>query len=312
MSHPVYLVTGEAFLIDEALAKVRSEVGTDALSEISFSALDDSAAIMSALQTPSLLGDRRLVVVRDAGSLKKEQVAALEAYMASPSPHAVLVLVASGRTKLAAAAKKAGTTVDVQAPKGRRLVAWVRARGKERGLKLDERAGWTLIDAIGNELRDLDAALEQLATSLGKGVSAGPGEVRRVFPRLADERIFAFTDAVGERRLPAAMTALRRLLEQGDEPLMIFGALSSHVRRLLVARPLADRGPGALAGELGMPEWRAEKLHRQVRAYREEELAGAMGILADTDVEMKGGDLPPEIVLERAVIQIVTGTGGRQ
>jgi hypothetical protein len=30
-----------------------------------------------------------------------------------------------------------------------------------------------------------------------------------------------------------------------------------------------------------------------------------MGVLADTDVELKGGDLPPGVALERAVVQIV-------
>jgi DNA polymerase III delta subunit len=32
-----------------------------------------------------------------------------------------------------------------------------------------------------------------------------------------------------------------------------------------------------------------------------------MEVLAATDVEIKGGDLPPDAALERAVIQIVTG-----
>lgn len=32
-----------------------------------------------------------------------------------------------------------------------------------------------------------------------------------------------------------------------------------------------------------------------------------MEVLAETDVEMKGGDLPPDIALERAVVQIVDG-----
>ncbi|HEX2195863.1 MAG TPA: hypothetical protein VHJ76_02965 [Actinomycetota bacterium] len=56
-----------------------------------------------------------------------------------------------------------------------------------------------------------------------------------------------------------------------------------------------------------MPSWRAERLQRQCRSYREEELVRALHVLAATDVEMKGGDLPPEAALERAVVQIVTG-----
>ena len=131
--------------------------------------------------------------------------------------------------------------------------------------------------------------------------------MRRAFPRLADERVYAFTDAVGDRRLNTAMEALRRLLEQGDEPLVVFGALVSQVRRMLVARAVADGGKRAVRDALGLPEWRAERVLRQARSYREEELAGAMSELATADVDMKSGDLTPEVALERAVVTIVGG-----
>jgi DNA polymerase-3 subunit delta len=128
-----------------------------------------------------------------------------------------------------------------------------------------------------------------------------------MFPRLADQRVFAFTDAVGDRRLQLAMGSLRRLLEQGDEPLVLFGSLVAHVRRMLRARRYADQGTAAVAEAMGLPAWRAERLQKQARAYREDELVGALSVLAAADVEIKGGDLPPEVALERAVLQIVGG-----
>lgn len=306
MSAPVYLLSGETFLAEEAIDRIRAEAGTDPLSEASFGADAAAPEILGALETPSLLGGRRLVVVREANDLAKDAVEALLRYLESPSPSAVLVLVASGRTKLDSAVKGAGR-IALEAPKGRRLVGWIRERGRERKLRVDDRAGWALVDSVGTELRDLDHALQQLSTALGEGAAVGAAEVRTAFPRLADERVFAFQDAVGERRLPVAMTALRRLLEQGDEPLMVFGALSSQIRRMLRARRSADVSAKAVADAMGLPAWRAERLQRQCRSYREEELAGALRVLAATDVEMKGGDLPPEAALERAVVQIVTG-----
>lgn len=307
MSAPAYLLTGETFLAEEAIDRIRAEADTDPLSEASFGADTPAAEILGALGTPSLLGGRRVVVVRDAHDLAKDRVEALKAYLEAPSPSAVLILVAPARTKLDAAVKAAGTVVTLDAPKGRRLVGWIRERAREHGLRVDDRAAWALTDSVGTELRDLDGALTQLSTGLGTGATVGAADVRKAFPRLADERVFAFQDAVGERRLPAAMTALRRLLEQGDEPLMVFGALSSQVRRMLRARRFADQGAKAVGDAMGLPGWRAERLQRQCRSYREEELVTAMDVLATTDVEMKGGDLPPEAALERAVVQIVTG-----
>jgi DNA polymerase-3 subunit delta len=308
VSSPAYLLTGHELLAEEALAQLRAELDSDPLSEASFDPSAAAAEIVTALETPSLLGGRRLVVVREAQSLTKEQNETLARYLESPSPHAVLVLVASGRTRLADAVKEAGAVISLDAPRGRRLVAWLRERARGAGLRLDERAGWALIDAVGTELRAVDAALEQLATALPGGARVGTGDVRRLFARHADERIYAFTDAVGDRRLDVAMTALRRLLDQGDEPLVLFGALTSQIRRMLVAREVSG-GARAVGAALGLPEWRAERLQRQARSYREEDLVAALGALAEADVEMKGGDLPTEAALERAVVRIVTRPG---
>lgn len=303
----VYLLTGEPFLAGEALDKIRASEKTDPLAEASFDPDTDLAELMGALDTPSLLGGRRLVIVRDAQSLKKDQNEALERYIASPSPQAVLVLVSAGKSKLEGAVKKAGTVVTLDMPKGRRLVTWIRERSIAHGLKMDDRGAWALIDALGASLRDLDGALEQLSTQLGHGAKIGGAEVRQAFNRLADERIYALTDAVGDRKLALAMTALRRLLEQGDEPLVIFGAINNHMRRMLRARRYADQGPKAVGDAMGLPGWRAERLHKQARAYREEELVSAVELLAHTDVELKGGDMPGPAALERMVLQIVTG-----
>ncbi|MFN2488552.1 MAG: DNA polymerase III subunit delta [Actinomycetota bacterium] len=308
MSASVYLFSGHEFLTHEALQRLRNEVGADPLSEASFDASASSADMLAALETPSLLGGRRLVVVHDAGALTKDQTEALGSYIGSPSPHTVLVLMTGGRTKLAEVVRRSGEVIALEAPKGRRLVGWIRERARGHRLKLDDRAGWALIDSVGGDLRDLDGALEQIATNTGPEARIGAPEVRRLFPRLADERVYAFTDAVGDRRLNVAMTALRRLLDQGDQPLVIFGSLAAQIRRLVLARSVAEGGARAVGEVLGLPEWRAERLNRQARSYREEELVAAMGTLATADVEMKGGDIPPEVALERAVVEIVGST----
>lgn len=307
MTASVYLLSGDGFLVDEALAKLRTEVGADPLSEITFDATDDATDILTALRTPSLLGGARVVVVTNAQEIRKADAGPLVSYVESPDPSSILVLTAAGRTALDAAAKKAGGLVQLDAPKGRRLVSWLRGQAKKRGLKIDDKVAWTLTDAVGTELRSLDAALEQLSTQLGSSARIQPAQVRNAFPRLADGRMYTFTDAIGDRNLPVAMTSLRRLLEQEEPPLVLFGAFASQMRRMLRAKSVSDGGVDAVATAVGFPRWRAERLHRQTRTYKEEELLDAMAVLADTDVEMKGGDLTPEAALERAVILVVAG-----
>ncbi|MGH2698740.1 MAG: DNA polymerase III subunit delta [Actinomycetota bacterium] len=306
MAEAFYLLTGEEFLAGEALDKIRAETESDPLSEVSLDASVPAQHIVEALETASLLGGTRLVVVESAQDLRKEHLEALERYLESPSASSVLVAVAAGRNaRLADLAKRTGTVVSLDAPRGRRLVSWIKKQGGVHKLTVDDRAAWALTDTIGNELRDLDGSLSQLATQLGGGSKVGAGEVRKAFSRLADERIYAFTDAVGERRMSDAMATLRRLLDQGEPPLVLFGALSNHVRRLLQAHRFDTT---KAAGDFfGLPDWRTERLLSQARTYREEELISAMTLLAETDVEMKGDAPLPQVPLEEAVARIIAG-----
>ena len=306
MAEVFYLLTGEEFLAGEALDKLRAEAETDPLSEVTLDATVPAQHIIEALETASLLGGTRLVVVEGAQDLRKEHIEALERYFESPSSTSVLVAVASGRNaRLSDLAKRAGAVVGLDAPKGRRLAAWIKQQGRIHKLTVDDRAAWALIDSVGNELRDLDGALSQLATQLGAGSRVGQAEVRKAFTRLADERIYAFTDAVGERKMADAMGTLRRLLDQGEPPLVLFGALSNHVRRLLQAHRFdSTKAAGSF---FGMPDWRTERLMAQARTYREEELISAMTLLAETDVEMKGDAPLPQVPLEEAVARIIAG-----
>lgn len=308
MTRPVYLLRGDEFLVEEALIELRGELLADPLSEIGFDASAEMADVMTALQTPSLLANGRLVVLRDAHALTKDQAASMSEYLEHPTPDSTLVLTATARSKLDDVVKRVGSLVALEAPRGRALVTWIKQRATTRELRLDDRAAWALIDCVGGELRDLDGALEQLVTALGPGARISPREVLHAFPRLADERMYALTDAVGDRRLPVAMGTLRRLLDQGDHPLVLLGALTSQIRRMLIARAVAHQGSRAVADALRLPGWRAERVERQARAYREEELVAAMSVLAAVDLELKG-DWPAEAAeaaLERAVVRIIS------
>jgi DNA polymerase III subunit delta len=307
MSQPVYLLVGDQFLAEETLDKIRAEAQTDPMSEVFLDAGAGPSDILNAADTLTLFGGKRLVVIHDVQSLTKAAREALDRYLAKPSEGSVVVLIASGRTNLAKSVEAVGAVINLELPRGRGLVTWLRERARERGLKLDDRGARALIESVGNELRDLHTALEQLATGLGPGGVVGPEDVYRAFPRFADERVYALTDAVGERKISVAMITLRRLLEQEDAPLVVFGALTAHIRRLIVARAYADKGARAVGDALGFPPWRAKKIYEQAKGFRQEELNEAMQILAETDVEMKGGDLSPEAALERAVLRIVAG-----
>ncbi|MDQ3985913.1 MAG: hypothetical protein M3280_05385, partial [Actinomycetota bacterium] len=118
MKH-IYFLVGEPFLVDEALAKIRSETGSGSLSEVRLDADSAAPEILNALETPTLLGGPRLVIVEEAQGLGKEAVAEIERFIESPSSESVLVLVANRKTALARLVDKKGAVVTLDPPRGR-------------------------------------------------------------------------------------------------------------------------------------------------------------------------------------------------
>ena len=309
MSSAAYLLVGDPFLQGEAVEKIRAEVAADSLAEDVFDASSDVHEIVTALETPSLFGGRRLILVHDAGRLTKAQNQVLESYLKAPSEGSVLVLLSTRTTPLVEAVRACGAVVALEPPRGRALVGWVRQRARNRSLRIDDRAAWALIDVIGGDLREIDSALDQLSTRRQEGSVVSLEDVNESFGRHSEEQVWALTDAVSQRKPLEAVTALRRLLEQGNDPVFVLGALAAQVRRLLIAKRHADGGPRAVASALGLHGYPAQKLHRQAGIYREEELTSALQILAETDLDLKTGELPgpegAEMAVERAVVRLL-------
>ena len=117
----VYLLVGELFLADEALDKIRAEAGTDPLSEVILEPTATSSEVLEALGTPTLLGGKRLVIVNDAHELKKDARTEFESYIEDPSPSAVLVLIASGRTPLDQSGREERRRRLARAPQGKEV-----------------------------------------------------------------------------------------------------------------------------------------------------------------------------------------------
>jgi DNA polymerase III subunit delta len=260
------------------------------------------------LRTTSLFGGRTCIVVRGletlaAGGLKDE----LERYLDDPSPDAVLVLVARGLgkvQKIAKLAKANGERVDVKAPADWDDRGWDRLVGEEFR-RLQRKADATAIaairthagsdaGAIASQVGSVCAAHEGIATLTGQHVDAvvqGHGKASG----------FAVADAIGDRDPAEALLALRGALDAGDAPLAILGAVTYRMRQLLLVRSGANAKDAGIRND---GQYRRSKA--VAAAFHPGELAWCHDRLARLDLELKGSELPDELVLEFAVIEVAS------
>lgn len=153
----------------------------------------DAGALGSLLGTPPMMAERRAVVLRDPGALKKEARAALDRYLQRPAPDTVLVMVApAGAKPDRALATAAGAGAFDFAPLGGdRTLRWIAHHAATAlGVRVTPGAARLLQEAVGNDLPQLAAELDKLA-SYAQGVAQGSA------PDSTQDGVAIDEDAVG-------------------------------------------------------------------------------------------------------------------
>ena len=244
------IVGAERLLRREALDRVLRQAGAES-DPLGPSRFDGESAelvdVLDDLRTPSLLGDRRVVIVDDADELITKHRAALERYCADPSPSGVLVLLCDSMPKTTRLYKQIAATGELvfcEPPKGNQVGAWLTERAVGTyGKKLAGPAGSALRDHLGTDLGRLDAELSKLAAYVGQRDRIEVADVAECTGRLREERVFAVVDT-----MVAGDTA--KALERWDQvmatdraaPQRAIGGFAYSVRKWTQARRLKGRG----------------------------------------------------------------------
>ena len=311
------IVGDEELLVDRAVAAVVAAV-RDTDPEVDVHDLVPSQVGMSTLvevTSPSLFGDRRVVVLRSAQDLTKDLAATVTDYLKDPADDVNLVLTHAGGNKgkalLQAAIKAGAHRVDCKGP-GRpaERVAFVKGEFSQAGRQITNDAAQALVDSVGSELREIAAACTQLIADTEGRVDAEA--VARYHSGKAEASGFTVADRAVEGRLPEALEQLRWSLAVGTAPVLINSALAGAVRGVAVAaQPPRGVSEAELAKRAKVPPWKLRTLRQQARGWSPAGITRAMAVVAETDALIKGAGRDPEYALERAVIEIAQARGRR-
>jgi DNA polymerase-3 subunit delta len=305
---PVVLVLGdEELLVSRAIAETAAQArAADPQAEVR--ELDAAGLLpgeLAELLSPSLFGGNRVAVLLNGQDARKELVAVVLDYLKQPDPEVTLVVTHAGGVKGKAFADglaKAGATVVAAArlTKHRERVDFVTGEFRRLGGKCGPDAAEALLDAVGNDLRELAAACAQLTADTGGRIDVET--VSRYYRGKAEVSGFTVADAAVAGDTAAALEALRWALHTGVDPVPIADALADGVRT--VAR-VASAGRGSafqLAAGLGMPAWKVEKAQRQARGWTPDGLVTAMRAAAECNEAVKGGTEDRAYALERTIM----------
>jgi len=314
---PVYLLGGEErFLVTRALEAIRTAVvgnGPRGLAEDIFDGRGtDARTVIEACRTLPMMAKRRLVLVRGVDQMSTTEQEALIPYLSAPVDSTVLVLVAvtlDARRKIALEAKKRGCLFVAQHPSEQAVGHWLEREAKARGATLEPGAVESLSLAVGPDLSLLSDALDRLLL-FTNGAAVTAHDVDTVVTAVREVPAWDLAEAVAARNLPATLSILARLTAQRQHALPTLGMIARQVHQIARAHTaMATGGPSAVADELKIPTFIAQKLTAQARKWTAPQLSRALRILAATDAALKGAKRDDARILEECVLALCGGPG---
>jgi len=307
-----YLILGsESALADRALTKLNAQLKDEKCEITTLFAADTIVGDIADALAPSLFSERRALIIRDLQDLPEDNREEITRYLDQPDASTTVIFVHKGGVKgkaLLDAIKKAKPELIPCDPlkKEAEKEEFVKSLFLDLGRKASTGAVTALVGALGNDLRELQGAVGQIAADAPSGL-IDEAMIDKYHQGRIETTGFDVADATLDGNLSAALISLRSALETGTDPVMITSAIASSLRSLAkVSGANRNQKSFELAGQLGMAPWQIDKARRQLSRWSPAQIADAVGAIAQADAEVKGAASDPIYALEKAVTRIVS------
>lgn len=324
---PVYYLHGaEDILKDEAAGAILDRALDPAFRDFNYDQRSasqlDPEAVEALCNTLPMMAERRVVMIRDVEAWKRKTRArsAMLAYLKSPSPDTVVILVqGSGEETEDKELAKHAVSVACNALSPKEAQRWLERQAGVLGVTLGPGAAEHLLKCTGCDLGAIRAELEKLA-SLPAGSTISAEQVADLVGIRHGETKYDWRDAVLDRKAERAVTLLERVLDQpGVSGVGLVSLLGTTLVGVGVVRAAFDRKtPRAQLGAVAMsalragrpfglgpwndeverwarwaPEWPAARLREALRstleadrALKSTRLSDDRGLLADLVMQL--------------------------
>ena len=206
--------------------------------------LEVSAEVLdTALATPPLMHERRLVVLRDVTGLRRDARKALSMYLRRPAAGTVLLLVQRAGEKPSAELRDAGAALEFKALAPDRVPRWIEHyTSSALAVAIAPDAVVLLQSVVGNDVPQLAAELAKLASHASDGTIT-TRDVEAVVGVRHEESLGALLDAVAAKEAVRASRLVDAALAQPKVTLVsIVMALTTQTLALACGRAALDRG----------------------------------------------------------------------
>ena len=311
---PLYCLMGdEPFYIDRLESiitqKVMPESNRDFDMELLYGSDVDGMRVADSCRQFPMLGEKRLVVVREAQQMRAGQDA-LAAYCQNPMDTTVLVLChKSGKIDTRKALGKAisvnGVIFESKRVYDSALPSFIKGYLKDKGKEIDEKAVQMLVEHVGADLTRMSSELDKLTIAIPEESRVTSAIVEDQTGMSKDFNNYELLGALAEKSKSQAAQIVK-YYNNNPRSFALPATLSlifAFYADLMQAYYSPDKSENGIAEWLGMPNWKVRReIMPAMRNYSGRRVMHILSMIRETDAKGKGvggcRTAPGELLLE--------------
>jgi DNA polymerase-3 subunit delta len=178
------------------------------------------------------------------------------------------------------------------------LRRWIQDKAKEQNADIDDKAVNHLIGLIGSDARKITSEIEKLAVAALPDKLITYELVEALVPNSREMSNFDLTDHLIAKNKTRALHTLKKILDDGAEPLMLLGLIANNFHRLFLAKEMMNQGVERkeVARIMRLPYGKQEDFLATARRTDARQFSRIMQRIAEADIAIKtskGGKISP-------------------
>ncbi|MBQ2937930.1 MAG: DNA polymerase III subunit delta [Clostridia bacterium] len=315
----IYLLYGEElYLLESNLKKIKTLFG-ECIKGINYILIDEQnvSEIISDIETPSFGYEKKLIIARNTGLLKKEGKKKsgdlskikdkLEQYIDENikiiNESVILVFIeeeADTKSKLYKTIEKNGVVCKFDYQKPLQIEQRIKSICNAYKVQIDSATIRYFIECCGTNMQDLINEIRKLIEYAGENGTIKKEDIDKLSIKKLESVIFDLTDDLGKKDISGALQVLKNLIYAKEPLAKILVTLYNHFKKIYITK-IALNTNKDLASSLKLKPNQAfltNKYKMQSKYFKENELRAILQELCDLDYNFKSGKIDLQVGLE--------------
>ena len=315
----IYVLYGEElYLLESILKKIRHLFG-ECIKGINYIPIDETnvGQILSDIETPTFGYEKKLIVARNSGILKKEgkrknaELSKIKENLANYiesnytliSESVILVFVEEDidtKNKLYKVLEKLGVVCNFEYQKPIQIERRMKAICKAYKVNISDANLRYFIESCGTNMQELINEIRKLIEYAGENGTIEKKDIDALCIKKLESVIFDLTDNLGKKQINKALQVLKNLIYEKEPIQKILVTLYNHFKRLYFTKIAIKNHKDIISSLKLRPNqtFLVNKYKMQASYFEESELKKILQNLRDLDYRYKIGLIDLQIGLE--------------